>query len=102
MKMSNQIKESGNTLSIHLVYIAIQSQNKHQHTDYISDRDKNQRKENRKGFQLLNLFAVFARDSIRVPFFVNSLFFVYAKEKNGTAIKQKNKQSPMVLDIDVS
>lgn len=101
--MSNQIKESGNTLSIHLVHIVIQWQNKHQHTDYISDRDKNQRKENRKGFQLLNLFAVFARDSIRVPFFCQfPVFLCMPRKKNGTAIKQKNKQSPMVLDIDVS
>lgn len=81
MKMSNQIKESGNTLSIHLVHIAIQWQNKHQHTDYISDRDKNQRKENRKGFQLLNLFAVFARDSIRVPFFCQFPVFCVCQGK---------------------
>lgn len=79
--MSNQIKESGNTLSIHLVHIAIQWQNKHQHTDYISDRDKNQRKENRKGFQLLNLFAVFARDSIRVPFFCQFPVFCVCQGK---------------------
>lgn len=111
MKMSNQIKRKWIFLSLMtmcLVYFRLvhcQWQYKASLLRLLAS-DKHRRKENRKGFQLLNLFAVFARDSITF-FFV--LLFTNLRQKREDERSEKklerqstrNKQSPMVLDINV-